>query len=76
MFNKIKKILCMHHCQREVLVWHYTHGPNGNDPAFIQYKAKCAKCEKIFIDYTKDIAMYDHFEKTLKEKKWDGIKPI
>ena len=72
MLNKLRKFFCLHHCQREILLWHYTHGVNGNEPAFIQYKAKCGKCGKTFLDYTKDADMYDHFEKHLADRKWDG----
>ncbi len=40
--------------------WHITHGPIGNDPAFIEIEYKCSKCEKLKYEYD-IIANLNHY---------------
>ena len=47
--NFIKRLFCRHDWL--VSRWHWTHGPIGNDPAFIQIECQCGKCGKVCYQY-------------------------
>ena len=71
MFRKIrtavKRIFCKH--DFKPVRWHWTHGSNGNEPAFVEAEWCCEKCgkldyrypergsfeEKLYVDYRKDL---------------------
>ena len=40
----LKRIFCEH--DYKVLRWHWTHGPMGNDPLYIEAHIKCKHCGK------------------------------
>lgn len=42
MIKFIKQLFCKH--DYAVEKWHYTHGPTGNDPAYIEGFAVCRQC--------------------------------
>lgn len=48
----LKKILCKHK-NSEVICWHWTHGPNGNDIRFLEIQRKCTECGKYFFTHKK-----------------------
>jgi len=39
------KLFCKH-SNNEVISWHWTHGANSNDPAFIEVELECRDCGK------------------------------
>lgn len=51
--NLLKRLLCPHN-DLHMLRWHFTHGPNDNDPCFIQYEVECSKCGKRMYMTTND----------------------
>lgn len=51
--NFFKKLLCRHN-DFYMIRWHFTHGPNDNDPRFIEYEVECQKCGKRMFAFTKD----------------------
>lgn len=55
MFKKIKQKIKQWKCHHTVDVkrWHWTHGPNGNDPAFVEIEYQCEVCNKITYLYLK-----------------------
>lgn len=47
--NKIKTFFHQWRCnhwQADLIKWHWTHGPYGNDPAFIEAEYHCKGCGK------------------------------
>ena len=42
----LHQLKCKHY-DSELLRWHWTHGPIGNEPAFIEAEYHCTKCGKI-----------------------------
>ena len=50
----LRKILCKHK-NSEVICWHWTHGPNGNDIRFLEIQKKCPECGKYFFSYIKKL---------------------
>ena len=44
MIKFIKQLFCKH--DYVVEKWHYTHGPMGNDPAYIEGTMVCLHCRK------------------------------
>lgn len=42
----IKKCMCRHE-RANLQRWHWTHGPNGNDPATVEAEYECQLCGKI-----------------------------
>lgn len=63
-----KQLLCRH-ADAELLRWHWTHGPLGNDPAFIEAEFRCKKCGKIFYAYEYGATAYDWAEAMGTHKK-------
>ena len=52
--GKIRKFfqqLRCNHNEADLLRWHWTHGPSGNDPAFIEAEYRCKECGKIIYLY-------------------------
>lgn len=52
--EKIKKFLKQFFCKHaevNLLRWYWTHGPNGNDPLFIEAEYRCKECGKIIYVY-------------------------
>ena len=41
-----KRTTC-NHLNADLLRWHWTHGPNGHDPATVESEYKCQNCGKI-----------------------------
>ena len=63
----IRQLFCNH--KFKPVKWHWTHGPSGNEPAFVEAEWCCEKCgwlhyrypergsfeEKLYVDYRKDL---------------------
>lgn len=52
--NKIKEFIQRLRCKHfkaDLLRWHWTHGPSGNEPAFIEAEYRCKDCGKIVYLY-------------------------
>lgn len=45
-----QRLFCKHE-NAELIRWHWTHGINGNEPAFIEAEYICNKCGKIVYLY-------------------------
>ena len=45
----IKRMACKH--EYRLLRWHWTHGINGNEPAFIEAELRCEKCGRVEFYY-------------------------
>ena len=55
-----KKLFCKHFYM--MTRWHWSHGPNGNDPRCIEREFRCTKCGKLFYDcLTSDMCDLDGF---------------
>lgn len=50
--NIFSNFLCKHK-ESEVICWHWTHGPNGNEIRYLEIQRKCKKCGKLFFRYIK-----------------------
>lgn len=71
-----KKIFCRHKTS-EVICWHWTHGPNGNDPRSIEMQLKCNICGKYYFRYIENPIKCIEFSKLYSDKKWsDNCKPV
>lgn len=60
--KKIKKFfrqLFCKHADSDLLRWHWTHGPYGNDPAFIEAEYRCKECGKIVYLYQRGQEAHD-----------------
>lgn len=66
--KRFKQILCKH--AWGLNRWHYTHGFNGNEPAFIEAECICLKCGKISYTYAKLGGAEEEFCKSVPEKQW------
>ena len=44
--QRLKQAMCNHQ-YATMLRWHWTHGPNGNTPAFVEAEYECDNCGKI-----------------------------
>lgn len=53
-----KRLFCKH-TAADLLSWHWTHGPNGNDPLFIQAEYRCNECGKIIYLYKRGKEAHD-----------------
>lgn len=72
----LKKILCKHK-NSEVICWHWTHGPNGNDIRFLEIQRKCTECGKYFFTHIKGQDECNRFVSHYPEKEWsDKCKPV
>lgn len=60
----LKKLFCRHK-KSEVVCWHWTHGPNGNDIRFLEIQRKCPDCGKYFFRYIKN---WDECEKFISKE--------
>lgn len=52
--NKIKSFIKQLHCDHkdvDLIRWHWTHGTNGNDLAFVEIEYCCKECEKTIYLY-------------------------
>ena len=63
----VKRMFCKH--EFKPVRWHWTHGPIGNEPAFVEAEWRCEKCgkwelrypergsfeEKLYVEYRKDL---------------------
>lgn len=73
MSGTLKRILCKistGHFYR-VVKWHYTHGPTGNDPAFIEGIQECLNCGKrkhFTVGRGSKAEVY--IERYLKDREW------
>lgn len=49
MLEYIKRIIKQHKCQHdmEVSKWHWTHGPTGSEPKYIEVEYICTRCGKL-----------------------------
>lgn len=72
----LRKILCKHK-DSEVICWHWTHGPNGNDIRFLEIQRKCTECGKYFFTHIKGRDKCNRFVSYYPEKEWsDKCKPV
>lgn len=53
-FRIFQQLFCKHE-SAELIRWHWTHGINGNEPAFIEGEYRCYKCGKT-------VYLYQHGE--------------
>lgn len=70
--NKVKQFfrrLKCRHFNADLLRWHWTHGPYGNDPAFIEAEYRCKECGKIVYLYQRGKEAYDWAKAMGKYKK-------
>lgn len=71
MMDRIRKffrqIRCKHY-NADLLRWHWTHGPYGNEPAFIEAEYCCKECEKIVYLYQRGEEAHD-WAKAMGEHK-------
>lgn len=51
MINFIKRLFCKHDDSSKLLRWHWTHGINDNEPAFIESEWLCSNCGKKYFKY-------------------------
>ena len=71
----LKKIFCRHK-KSEVVCWHWTHGPNGNDIRYLEIQKKCQDCGKYFFRYIKNWDECEKFISKYPDKRWsDKCKP-
>ena len=74
--NIIQKLLCRHK-RSDVVCWHWTHGPNGNDILFLEIQKRCKDCGKIYFKNIENRDECDAFTAKYPEKQWsDKCKPI
>lgn len=64
----LKQLVCRHSYQ--IIRWHWTHGPTGNDPLCLEVEHKCSKCGKIAYSYHERGSGGEEFILTLTEKEW------
>lgn len=43
---KLKRLLCKHNNENEVVCWHWTHGINDNEIRSVEVQLKCNDCGK------------------------------
>jgi len=71
MMDRIRKffrqIFCKHY-NADLLRWHWTHGPYGNEPAFIEAEYRCKECGKIVYLYQRGKEAHD-WSKAMGEHK-------
>ena len=65
----LKQLFCKHK-NSEVIFWHWTHGFNGNEPAFLEVQLKCKDCGKYYYGHIKDHKLCNRFIKAHKDKEW------
>lgn len=74
--NIFSNFLCKHK-ESDVICWHWTHGPNGNEIRFLEIQRKCKNCGKIFYRYIKNRDECEKFTKKYADKRWSIVcKPI
>lgn len=74
--KKIKRFfrqLFCKHMDADLIRWHWTHGPNGNAPLFIQAEYRCNECGKIICVYKHGKEAHDWAEVT---KVMGGYKKV
>ncbi len=52
--NFIRKLFCKHK-NSEVICWHWTHGPNGNDIRFFGNSEEMPRMRKVFLHLHKKL---------------------
>lgn len=73
---KLKKIFCKHR-KSKIICWHWTHGPNGDEPRFIEVQLKCDICGKYYFIDIKNLSKCETFSKIYFNKEWSiNCKPI
>lgn len=76
MKNFLRKMFCKHK-NGKLICWHWTHGPNGNDPGFLEIQKKCPECGKYFFAYIKNRDACSEFISHYPEKEWSSkCKPV
>ena len=74
--NIFNGFLC-NHKESEVVCWHWTHGPNGNEIRFLEIQRKCKNCGKLFFRYIKKRDECEEFTKKYADKEWSFVcRPI
>ena len=53
-----KRLFCKH-TDTYLLRWHWTHGPSGNDPLFIEAEYCCKECGEIVYLYQRGREAHD-----------------
>lgn len=63
-----KKLFCNHFYL--MTRWHWSHGPNGNDPGGIECEFRCVKCGKTVYTYiTSDDCDINRFAEYYSDKQ-------
>jgi hypothetical protein len=74
--NFIKKLFCKHK-NSEVICWHWTHGPNGNDIRYLEIQRKCSDCGRFFFSYIENRNDCEKFVSKYPDKQWSNkCKPV
>lgn len=72
----LKKLFCGHR-NNEVVCWHWTHGPYGNDPLQLEIQLRCTECGKYHFMHIDDPSRYDDFTSKYTDKEWsDTRRPV
>ena len=68
----LKKVTCKHY--RATLVrWHWSHGPNGNEPRTVEAEYKCDACGKdVYLHLSR--AESEEWSKIMGHHKQDGFQ--
>lgn len=67
--NFFKKLFCKHK-NSEVICWHWTHGPNMNEPRFLEIQLKCNNCGKYYFTTIRECMDCNEFISIYKDKQW------
>ena len=68
----LKQLFCRHK-NSEVVCWHWTHGPNGNDTAFLEVQLKCNDCDQRYFIHIRDWDKCREIIEKHKDKEWPGF---
>lgn len=72
MVKYIKRLIKQYKCQHdmELSKWHWTHGPTGSDPRYIEAEYICSKCGKIdYLELNRKDS--EEWEEAMKDyKRW------
>lgn len=74
-FN-IKKFLRQLFCRHkhgDIICWHWTHGINDNEIAFIEIQLKCKDCGKYYYAEIRDRNQCNQFVEKQKDKEWSDV---
>ena len=68
MVRFLKRLFCKHYYV--ISKWHYTHGANGNNPAFLEVEHICQKCGKKTYSYPEQGSYEELYVISLTQLEW------